>query len=191
MRLRTPVWILGLGLALLLAPLCPASGWALVSPVKLGLGFFGGYGFPVVQNDVGSGAVFGGQLRADVVGPLGAELSYTSFPESDVKFDAQIGQQTTKGWSQSVLALNILFRGGGITGFSGYLTAGAGSYTMTKKHSDDLKRMGYNAGLGLEFRTVSGISLEFSGRAHAAPMPGGGAHKFATATAGINFYFLR
>jgi opacity protein-like surface antigen len=192
MRLRTNGWILCCGVGLILALALPSISSAVPPNVRAAAGVYGVYGIPVVQDDVGAGALFGGKVRADLVGPLGAEVSFTSFPGYDVsEFDTQLGSQTTKGWSHSVIALNAILQTTGVTGFGVYVTGGVGSYKMTKDYADDLSRIGYNFGLGCEYRMTMGLAVDVSGRLHAAPLEDGGSHKFAAIQAGINYYFLR
>jgi len=176
---------------LLVATLFPGDGVSQASNVRAGAGIYGVYGFPVVQEDVAAGALYGAKARADLLGALGAEVSYTSFPGTDVDFDTQLGKMSTEGWGHSVLALDLIVQSTGETGFGVYVAGGLGSYSLTKKHADDLTRMGYNAGLGIEFRSLMGISIDISGRLHAMSMEDGGTHKFAAVQAGVNYYFLR
>jgi hypothetical protein len=61
---------------------------------------------------------------------------------------------------------------------------------LTKDHRAEIRRIGYNAGLGAELRSVIGLAIDLSVRANAVPLAGGGARSFAALQAGINYYFL-
>jgi hypothetical protein len=159
--------------------------------IRLGAGVYGVYGLPVAQDNVGSGPLYGLKARADFAGPFGAELSYTSFPSADVKFNSQIGEQTTPGYSQSVTAFDLIFETTGVAGFGVYFLGGVGTYTLKKDYADDITGIGYNGGLGLEFRSNMGLSIDVCGRVHVKRYDDGGSHKFAALQAGVNYYFLR
>ncbi len=167
------------------------SGAAAESKVRTAAGIYGVYGLPALQENVASGPLYGAKVRADLAGPLGAELSYTSFPSGDVTFDTQLGEMTTKGYSQSVIAGDLILQTTGLSGFGIYLLGGIGSYSLTKDFAEDISEIGYNGGLGIEFRSESGISVDICGRLHAMPYENGGTHKFVALQAGVNYYFLR
>jgi hypothetical protein len=160
-------------------------------PIRLGLGVYGVYGLPIAQDDAEAGPLYGAKARVDLVGPLGAELSYTSFQEGDATVLAGGRTQTVAGGTQNAIVLNAVLFGPSAPGFGVYVAGGIGTYTLTKEGRPDESPIGYNAGLGLELRTVSGISLDLSGRVHALMPEGGGSRKFAALQAGVNYYFLR
>jgi opacity protein-like surface antigen len=191
MKQRTCLRFLIAGAVLLGLSALPASDAAAQSKIRAAGGVYGVYGIPVIQDNVAAGPLYGAKVRADLAGPLGAEVSYTSFPEGDVTFKAQLGEQTTKGYSQSVIAADLILQTTGVAGFGIYLLGGIGSYSLTKDNTADISRIGYNGGLGVEFRSSSGIAVDICGRLHAMPYENGGTHKFAALQAGVNYYFLR
>ena len=191
MKQRTCLRFLIAGAVLLGLSALPASDSAAQSKIRAAGGVYGVYGIPVIQDNVAAGPLYGAKVRADLAGPLGAEVSYTSFPEGDVTFKAQLGEQTTKGYSQSVIAADLILQTTGVAGFGIYLLGGIGSYSLTKDNTADISRIGYNGGLGVEFRSSSGIAVDICGRLHAMPYENGGTHKFAALQAGVNYYFLR
>ena len=179
------------GLAALLLLASAGSAVQAGSSVRLGGGVFGVYGTPLLQEDAGSGPLYGAKGRIDLIGPLGAELSYLSYQEGDLTFPVNGQDQTIAGGTQNAITLNAVLGGPSIPGFGIYLTGGVGTYTLTKDHRPDETPLGYNVGLGLELRTISGIALDVSGRVHAVMPEDGGSRKFAALQAGVNFYFLR
>lgn len=180
------------GLLVLAALLVGAAGVAEAgSSVRLGVGAFGVYGIPLVQEDAGAGPLYGAKVRADMIGPLGLEAAYTSFQEGDVTFPIQGRTQTIAGGTQNAITLNAVLGGPSIPGFGIYLTGGVGTYTLTKDNREDLTPIGFNGGLGIEMRTLSGVSLDISGRLHAVMPEDGGTRKFAALMAGVNYYFLK
>ena len=168
-----------------------ASRSAAEGTFRAAAGVYGIYGIPVVQDNVAAGPLYGAKVRADLKGPLGAEVSFTNFPAGDVTFKAQMGDQTTKGYGQSVIAGDLILQTTGLSGFGIYLLGGIGSYSLKKDFAENISRIGYNGGLGVEFRSTTGISVDICGRLHAMPYEKGGTHKFAALQAGVNYYFHR
>lgn len=172
-----------------------ASGATAENKIRAGAGVYGIYGIPVVQDNVAAGVLYGAKARADLLGPLGAELSFTSFPAGDVKFQTQMGEQTTQGYGHSVIAADLILQTTGATGFGVYFLGGIGSYSLTKDlgtdASTDISGIGFNGGVGVELRSETGIAVDICGRLHAMPYEDGGTHKFAAIQAGVNYYFLR
>jgi opacity protein-like surface antigen len=182
---------LAAGVVLLGLLALPASRAAAENKIRAAGGVYGIYGIPTIQDNVAAGPLYGVKARADLKGPLGAELSFTSYPAGDVTFESLMGEQTTKGYSQSVIAGDVILQTTGVSGFGVYLLAGIGSYSLKKDFAADISRIGYNGGLGVEFRSNSGIAVDICGRLHAMPYEKGGTHKFAALQAGVNYYFLR
>jgi hypothetical protein len=179
-------------LSMLLSMLVLASTtWAAPKPIRVGAGIYGVYGLPVLQEDAGAGPLYGAKLRADLFGPFGAEAFYTAYQEGDVTVKAQLGNSTLKGGNQTAFGVNLVMGTTGASGVRIYLTGGVASYTLTKDYRADLTRLGYNGGLGLEFRSKGPIAIDLSGRVHAVTLADGGTRKFAALQAGINFYFIR
>lgn len=161
------------------------------TPHGIAAGAYGVYGIPVVQQDVGAGPLFGLKARAILAGPLGAELSYTSFQEGDVTFSVLNRDQTIPGGTQTAIGLSAVLGGPSEAGFGVSAMAGVGSYTLTKDHRADITRVGFNGGLGMELRSSGPIGIDISARLHVVPLKEGGSRKFAALQAGINYYFVR
>jgi opacity protein-like surface antigen len=191
MKQRTCLRFLIVGVALLGLLALPAADSAAQDKIRAAGGVYGIYGIPVIQDNVAAGPLYGIKARADLTGPLGAELSFTSFPAGDVTFKARGVDQTTKGYGQSVIAADLILQTTGASGFGIYLLGGVGSYSLSKDNAADISRIGFNGGLGVEFRSSSGIAVDICGRLHAMPYENGGTHKFAALQAGVNYYFLR
>jgi hypothetical protein len=175
-------------LALLALTAVPAAHAAGIHSVAAGV--YGVYGIPVIQQDVGAGPLFGGKVRATVLGPLGLEASFTSFQEGDVTFTVNDRAQKIAGGTQTAMVLDATLGGPGSGGFGIYLAGGIGSYKLTKDYRADLTKTGYNGGVGMEFRSSGPIGVDISARLHAVPLDGGGSRKFGALQAGINYYFI-
>ena len=191
MKQRTCLRFLIAGAVFLGILALPTSGSAAEGKIRAAAGVYGIYGIPALQENIAAGPLYGAKARADLAGPLGAEVSFTSFPSGDITFKTQSGDQTTKGYSQSVIAADLILQTTGPSGFGIYVLGGIGSYSLKKDFAESISRFGYNGGLGLEFRSNSGIAVDICGRLHAMPYENGGTHKFAAVQAGVNYYFLR
>jgi hypothetical protein len=191
MMQRTRIGFLIAGAVFLGLLALPASGSAAENEIRVAGGVFGVYGLPVIQDNVAAGPLYGVKARADLMGPVGAEVSFTSFPSGDVTMKTQLGDMTTKGFGQSVIAADLILQTTGPSGFGIYFLGGIGSYSLKKDFAEDISRVGFNGGLGVEFRSNSGIAVDICGRLHAMPYENGGSHKFAALQAGVNYYFLR
>lgn len=82
------------------------AGVALAETYPLGVEVFSGYDMPVIQDDVGSGAMFGLSVRGHVWGPFHGELFFRSTSQGDAELDTDIPTDPT-----------ITLAGGTLTGF--------------------------------------------------------------------------
>ncbi len=156
---------------------------------QLLLGVYGVHGVPVAQQDLGPGPLYG--IKARLGFPLLAfEAFYGSFREGDVTFHVHGRPQTIAGGTQVFYGGNLVLGAPRRPGVRPYLTGGAGAYRLILPDTPDQLRPGYNAGLGIEFRSRAGLSIDLSGRLNAVQLAGGSARKFAALQAGINLYLF-
>lgn len=189
MKIRAPgAAVIASGLvAFLSAGPLPASA---LGPVSVGAGVYGVHGIPLLQQDAAPGPLYGLKARANVLGPVGAEIYYTTFQEGDRSFVVPLGTQVIKGGTDEVMGGDLILASSTGPGVSFYVAGGAGSYTLTREPRTRIRTIGYNGGPGLELRSTAGISIDLSGRVHVVPLQSGGSRKFASLQAGINYYFL-
>jgi opacity protein-like surface antigen len=158
-----------------------------------GVGAYGGLNIPVLQDDQGSGKIFGFKFRLKALPFLTLEpnLNFASYgaPEPD-DFDAGIdGAKVTSYGVDGTLGSTTP----GV-GFKPYFVGGIGFYSVSQPDEisefvEDETNFGFSGGLGFEIGFSPKIGLDVRGKAHIVPIDGGGAAKSLTATAGLNFNF--
>jgi hypothetical protein len=92
---------------LLLAVLVCAALPALADTYPLGIGAYGGYDMPVIQDDVGKGPMWAVGVRGNVWHFVHAQLFVRGTSQGDVTKTAEFGDATE----------DLIFKGGTLTGF--------------------------------------------------------------------------
>lgn len=171
--------------AALLAVLAPASpghatGW--------GVGAFGGVSIPLVQDDGTNGTVFGGRLKLSLAGPIGIEPHIAFFKNGDWEPE-DAPNVTLDGSKFTMIGVNFLLGGAGqVNAVRFFPVAGFDYYSQSTDLYDADSRIGWNAGLGLEFG-AGNIGVEARGTFNLMTMKDGGSRKWAQLTGGVNLYF--
>ncbi len=165
------------------------AGAAGARSAPIGVGVFGVHGFPVAQEDLGAGPLYGAKASVRL-SPIALEGFYAGFREGDVTFEAGGRAQTIPGRTQTFYGGNLIVGGPSGPGAGFYVTGGAGRYVRTREGLPQTTDFGYNGGLGLEIRSSAGLSIDLSGRLHAVPLDAGGTRKFVALEAGVNLYVI-
>ena len=174
-------------LALLLA--------ALAGPAEAGgiaAGPFGGWNFTVLQDDAGSGFLYGLRGKISATTAFSVEPWFTMITEGDVDHDEEGIEFTQQGGSIASFGVNAGlggFRKG--PGFGFYATAGIGAYMLSPEqdYREDETRIGINFGPGVVVKVAPALDLDVSGRLTAITLDGGGSRKSVAVMAGLNYYF--
>lgn len=175
--------VLAITLLLFLVPSISAQG------VKLGLGVFGGFDFPVGQEDQAKGSVFGirGKIKLLPIITVEPRLSFTSFgePESDeIPLDLD-GSKVTSYGVDAVIGAPM-----GGQGFAMFGVVGAGFYKMKRDQTfEDFTNLGWSAGFGFAIGFTPMISVDVRGVAHVIPFDDGGTAKSVAVIGGLNYFF--
>lgn len=93
-------------LFIVLLAMLAIPSWAGTYP--LGVGLHSGYDVPVIQDDVGAGAMWGISVRGNIVSFLHGQLIVRGTSQSDVDEDLDLGSAGTE---------TVTFAGGTLTGF--------------------------------------------------------------------------
>lgn len=93
-------------LYIILLTMLVVPGWA--GTFQLGVGLHSGYDMPVIQRDVGAGAMWGISVRGNIVSFLHGQLIVRGTSQGDVEEDLE---------SNDVVIETITFAGGTLTGF--------------------------------------------------------------------------
>jgi hypothetical protein len=163
-----------------------AAGTA--SAGSVGVGLFGGTAIPIVQDDNGSGAVFGVRVPVALVPLVTVEPWYASFAggAKDQEMDDGLGTVSYEGIDVKSYGANLLLTFGGK--FQLYPYAGIGSYKL-ERAGLEATRTGYNFGLGLALSPVPKLAVHVRGELDAA-VDGEASRKWATVTGGVTYSFF-
>jgi hypothetical protein len=172
-------------LALLIAGL--ASGTAQAGPTGIGIGAFGGLSWPILQDDVSQGSVFG--VRASVkLAMLTLEPYYMKSSLGDGKETIGGVEYTREGFDHSGVGVNAVFGSGGM-GSGLYPYVGIGSHKLERSGTDEIKETAWNFGLGYGVRAGAKLSVQIRGELNMV-VTGDTSRKFGNATAGLTYSLL-
>ncbi len=166
------------GLLLLLAAGTASAG-------SIGVGLYGGSAIPILQDDNGSGAVFGARVPVAIIPLLTVEPWYASISggKKEQTLDGDLGTVSFEGIDVKAYGANVMMNFG--SRFQLYPYAGIGSYKLTRTALDQ-SRTGYDFGLGLALSPLPKLTLHVRGELDVA-VEGGASRKWATATAGVSY----
>ncbi len=156
------------------------------SAAHFGVGVNAGMNIPVVQDDQGNGSTFGLKAKLALIPGIALEpnINFAKFGDAKFDFGTRVGSKVNSYGVDACLGSGI----GGI-GFRFYGLIGAGYYTLKRDNDDEIKKMGWSAGLGFEIGFAQAVGVEVRGKLNVIPTGGGGSRKAAAVTGGLNYYF--
>jgi hypothetical protein len=167
-------------LALGLGPTVAAAGGT------IGVGVFGGASFPIVQDDVGTGATYGVRVPIDVLPLITIEPYFASSALGDGEATLDGETYTRDGYDMTAFGGNVMLGSPSGTGFQLLPYVGLGYHHLTRASSEDIDEVGFNFGLGVGFSVLQKLSLQ--GRAELnMVVTGDTSRKFANATLGVSY----
>jgi hypothetical protein len=128
-----------------------AASWA---AYPLGVEVYGGYDFPVIQEDVGPGSMFGVAVRGNIWKVFHGEVAFRSTSQGDAEKDAEFGDVTETikfaGGTLSGFGFNLLIASKEPKSFWPYFHLGVSSNSLSKGESflEDETLTGMSGGLG-------------------------------------------
>jgi hypothetical protein len=170
-------------LALMLAP-------GLAHAISFGVAAFGGTSTPIVQDDTGSGSLFGARVPVNFVPLITVEPFYASTKGGSKDYTAAGVSYSRDGIDLTSYGANVLFEFG--TGFRLFPFAGLSSNHM-KRSGLDQTETGYDFGLGLGFKLpVAGLGADVRGALNMVTDPASSdvSRKWAEITVGVSYSFL-
>jgi len=174
-------WTLGVALgALLAAGAAQATG--------IGAGVYGGFSFPVLQQDVTSGSLYGLRAPIGVSSIVTIEPFYASSALGDVTEVMGGISYTRSGFDQTAYGANVLFGNIGGPGFHFYPYAGIGKFKL-ERTGTDINERGYNFGLGFGIGVAPKISLQIRGELEMVKIEDA-SRKFGNVTGGVSYSFM-
>ena len=173
---------------LLLTGLAVALSVATAGAVSVGIEPNAGISLPVLQDDRTQGSVWGVRVPVNLVPFMTVEPYYSSGSYGDKEIATIAGPVTRDGGKVKAWGANLLLTAGGSM-FKFYPFVGLGSSTDQRAATPDLKRTGYNFGLGLGFGLPMKIGLDVRGEMQMV-VDGDVSRKFANATVGLSYNFF-
>jgi hypothetical protein len=180
--MRRALW-----LAAILLALAPALSTA---EGRLGIGVFGGASFPIVQDDVGTGATYGVRAPLEVLPLVTIEPYFASSALGDGEAEIDGETYTRDGYDMTAFGGNVMLGSPSGSGFQLLPYAGLGYHHLTRASSEDIDEVGFNFGLGVGFAVLQKLSLQ--GRAELnMVVTGDTSRKFGNLTVGVNYNLLK
>jgi hypothetical protein len=158
-------------------------------------GVYGGLNTPIVQDDAKSGSGFGLKVKVSPMPLLGGAVFYENRSFGDPEqtfFEGTPLERTEKtdGGKVTVFGAEaILFGAGGGIGPHFYWMLGISHYKWTRDNYDDISKVGYHLGPGLEIVLPSKIGIEAKAKLEIVPTGDGGSRKNALIFVGANYHF--
>ena len=157
---------------------------------KIGIGGFAGMNIPIVQEDAGTGSLFGLKARMSLIPHLGAEVYFTKLNQGDASVEVH-GKEMGRGDGGSFNSFGLNLVLGSMStdvGAHFHIVGGIGSYSMSKEGVLDESRFGFNFGPEVEIG-LGKVSIEIGSKAHIISLDGGGSRKSVGISGGLNYYF--
>ena len=171
-------------LVLLLLFLCVSAPMAHAEGISIGAGAFGGYAVPIIQDDTGSGVMYGLRIPVQVSSKLTIEPYYMTSQLDDVTED--LGEPPVE-YTRS--GFEMMSFGGNVILFNGtfYPFVGFGAYELTRPGSEDISELGWNFGLGLALPIAEKFHLDVRGELDMI-VTDESSRKFGAATVGLTYH---
>jgi len=157
--------------------------------IRYSVGGFGGLVLPLGMDDVTSSSMVGFKARIAVMPSIGVEPNFTISKLGKGEADVYGEMQERDGGDITSFGVDLVVGGiEGNLGLSVYGIVGLGSAKWSREGLDDISKLSYFFGLGLEYGFSPMVSLDV--RAKTLVMPNeGGTYKTLGISAGLNVYF--
>ncbi len=168
-----------LALSLLALALSASAAWA----GSIGVGAFAGMSFPVLQEDVDKGTLFGLRAPVKLVPLFTVEPYFASSTLGEATETVADIEYTREGFEEKAFGVNAMLTLGGPVSF--YPFVGVGQTSLKRTGFDDSFTT-YNMGLGLGLSPAPKISVHIRGELQAV-VDGEASRKFGNATVGVTY----
>jgi hypothetical protein len=168
--------------ALTLVLLAVTAGTA--GAVGIGVGAFAGMSWPVAQEDVAQGSLYGLRVPVAIVPLFTVEPYYASGQLGDAEETIAGITYTREGFDETGYGLNAILTTGGPVSFFPY--AGVGQTKLTRSGSEDLDLTTWNLGLGIAVSPMPKLSVNLRGEFQMA-VDGDASRKFGNVTLGASY----
>jgi len=175
--------------ALAVLALALAAGVASAAPVGVGVGAFGGLSYPILQDDVGNGSVYGLRVPVRLLPMITVEPYWLTGKMDDATETIGGVEYTRDGFDNKGYGANAILGHVGGAGFHFYPFGGIGSHKLTRTGTPEIKETAYNFGLGFGISPTPKVSLQIRGEVNMIKT-GDTSRKFGNATVGLNYDLL-
>ena len=165
------------------------AGTAQAAGITAAAGPYGGFNVALLQQDTGSGAVFGIRAPVNLIPMITVEPFYASCNLKDVTETMNGLSYTRAGFDMKAFGATGILGSLASGGLKFYPYAGIGSYKLSRTGTEDIKETGYKFGLGIGVPAGPKMSVQLRGGMDMI-VTGDTSRKFANATIGINYTIL-
>ncbi len=153
---------------------------------QFGVGVNGGVNIPIIQEDQGSGTIFGLKAKLNLLPGISVEpnLNFAKFGDAVKDFGTRKGSKITSYGVDAIL-------GAGLPGVGVklYGLIGGGIYSTKRDLDANTTKVGWATGLGLEIGFTEKIAVDIRGKLNVISSEGSSTKKSAAVTGGVNYYF--
>ena len=155
----------------------------------ISVGGFGGFNFPIVQEDAGTGSGFGIKAKFSPMPMIAGAAFFEARSMGEASFTLGSTEYTTDAGNVTSFGVEALIGNtGGGPGPHFYWALGISSYKWTRDSWEDVSEVGYHIGPGIEIVLPANIGLEFRGYFEIVPTDGEGSRKNAILLVGANYH---
>jgi hypothetical protein len=161
----------------------------------LAFGVYGGLNAPIVQEDAKAGTGFGARVKFAPTPLLGAAAFFETRSYGDPErtvFEGFPNEHVEKSDGGKVTVFGVeglIGAAGGGVGPHFYWMVGIANYKWTRDNYEDLSKVGFHLGPGLEIGFPGGIGAEAKAKFEIVPTGDGGSRKNALIYIGANYHF--
>jgi opacity protein-like surface antigen len=160
---------------------------ALARPI--GVGALAGVNIPIVQDDAGSGFLYGAKLRIGATPFLALEPTLIFFEQGDVAVEVGGEEVDLDGGKSTALGINLIIGSvGPPAGLRFHGIVGLASHAMKQEGTEDESRFALTFGPGLEVQVGEKLALDFEVLLHMISLADGGARKNLGLSGGLIYY---
>jgi len=172
--------------ALLLVLILTSMAWA---QKDISIGPFAGVNIPIVQEDVKSGSDFGLKAKFSPMPMIAGAVFFEARTFGDASVMVGATEYTTTGGNVTSFGAEALIGNtGGGPGPHFYWAIGISSYKWTRDNWEDVSKVGYHLGPGLEVGLPGNFGVEIRGKFELVPTEGDGSRKNAILLVGANYH---
>jgi len=150
---------------------------------SIGLGVFGGMSYPVLNEEVSKGTLYGLRVPVNIVPIVSIEPFYASSNLGDGKVTTPLGDLTRQGPDETAYGANLLLASGGPLSFYPY--AGISQVTL-KQDGANKTYTTYQGGIGLGISLMPKVTIHVRGEMQML-VDGETSRKFGNVTLGASY----